>query len=314
MYESPFFFSSRAIVNNAVASVELTKIFRQHDDRFIDILNDIRMGMPHEDTLARLNARVTADVDPDRETVLATTNLIADRINKSRLAALPGERRTYNGEAQGTFQLTGDRLPSPMELHLKRDARVMFTKNDSSGRWVNGSLGVVEELRGTSARVALEGDGGTVEVGRTAWETYRYEFDDDENVHVPIVSGAFEQLPLTPAWAVTIHKSQGKTLSRVRIDLGRSAFAPGQVYVALSRCRRLDDVTLSRPVTARDVFCDPRVTSFYESIVSGDGEWRRPPEGTLDLLMPESSHSGDKKRKVRNVAGHPRPADDDLTL
>jgi ATP-dependent exoDNAse (exonuclease V) alpha subunit len=103
-------------------------------------------------------------------------------------------------------------------------------------------------------------------VFRTAWETYAYEFDEDEDRHVPVVSGAYEQLPLMPAWAITIHKSQGKTLSRVRIDLGRSAFAPGQVYVALSRCRRLDDVTLSRAVTDRDIFCDRRVLSFYQAL------------------------------------------------
>jgi ATP-dependent exoDNAse (exonuclease V) alpha subunit len=268
-YAGPYFFDSRAFAGARVAAVELTRIFRQHDDEFIGLLNDIRTGHPGADTLERLNARVTHEVDPDRETVLSTTNAIADRINKSRLSALPGDRRTYTGEAEGSFQLTGDRLPSPLELHLKRDARVMFTKNDAQGRWVNGSLGVVEELSPRRVRVALDGDGQRVDVDRATWETYRYEFDEEEDTHVPVVSGAFEQLPLTPAWAVTIHKSQGKTLSRVRIDLGHSAFAPGQVYVALSRCRRLDDLTLSRPVTPRDIFCDPRVSAFYRSMLEG---------------------------------------------
>jgi len=266
-YESPFFFSSRVFAGAAPAGVELQRIFRQRDDSFIRVLNDIRDGHPSDETLAVLNERVTREVDPDRETVLTTTNLIADRINKSRLAALPGDRKTYTGEASGDFQ--PDRLPSPFELHLKRHARVMFTKNDSAGRWVNGSLGVVEELGDTFVRVVLDADKETVDVDRTTWETYRYEFDEDEDVHVPIVSGAYEQLPLTPAWAITIHKSQGKTLSRVRIDLGRSAFAPGQVYVALSRCRHLGGLTLSRPVAARDVFCDPRVTAFYRSMFDG---------------------------------------------
>lgn len=269
-YDSPFFFSSRVIRESDMATVELTHIFRQHDDDFIAILNDIRSGDPSEDTLAKLNARVTREADPDHDTVLSTTNLIADRINKSRLAVLPGDRRTYDGEVSGEFKITGDRLPSPMELHLKPNARVMFTKNDSAGRWVNGTLGTVEKLSNKSVRVVLENGDSTddldvVEVGQTAWETYRYEFDKDEDMNVPIVTGAYEQLPLIPAWAITIHKSQGKTLSHIRIDLGRTAFAAGQVYVALSRCRRLDDVTLSRPISARDVFCDPHVTTFYDT-------------------------------------------------
>jgi ATP-dependent exoDNAse (exonuclease V) alpha subunit len=265
-YESPFFFSSRAFAEIEPAPVELTHIFRQQDDRFVGILNRLRTGDTSPDVLEEINARVTPGVDPDRETVLSTTNLIADRINKTRLASLPGDRRTYTGEANGSFRITGDRLPSPLELHLKVGARVMFTRNDSQGRWVNGSLGVVQDMTDRSVEVELSGDGEMVEVSRAAWETYTYEFDEDEDRHVPIVSGAYEQLPLTPAWAITIHKSQGKTLAQVRIDLGRSAFAPGQVYVALSRCRRLDDITLSRAVTRRDVFCDRRVVSFYESL------------------------------------------------
>lgn len=268
-YESPFFFSSRAFTENASAPVELTHVFRQQDDRFVALLNYIRMGDTSPELLAEVNTRVTPAVDPDHETVLTTTNLIADRINKSRLAALPGDRRTYTGEASGSFSLTGDRLPSPLELHLKVGARVMFTRNDASGRWVNGSLGVVRDMHDHGVTVALDGgddDVDAVQVFSALWETYRYEYDEDEERPVPLVAGAYEQLPLTPAWAITIHKSQGKTLSAIRIDLGRSAFAPGQVYVALSRCRRLDDVTLSRAVSARDVFCDRRVVSFYDSL------------------------------------------------
>jgi ATP-dependent exoDNAse (exonuclease V) alpha subunit len=265
-YGSPFFFSSRVFREALPAPVELTHVFRQQDDRFVELLNHIRLGQTSQTVLEAINARVTPDVDPNRETVLTTTNLIADRINKSRLAALPGDRRTYTGEASGSFQLTGDRLPSPLELHLKVGARVMFTRNDPAGRWVNGTLGVVADMDQLSVSVDIDGGDEPVTAFRTAWETYRYEFDEDEERHIPIVSGAYEQLPLTPAWAITIHKSQGKTLSAVRIDLGRSAFAPGQVYVALSRCRRLDDVTLSRRVTERDVFCDRRVVGFYDSM------------------------------------------------
>jgi len=268
-YGSPFFFSSRAIETVDVAVVELTEVFRQKDEAFIDILNDIRDGDPASETLDCLNDRVTPEVDVDRETVLSTTNRIADRINKSRMAALPSDAQVFVGATAGTFALSSDRLPSPMELLLKKGARVMFTKNDPDRRWVNGTLGHVKKLTKKRVDVKLDDTGDTVEVERATWETYRYEFDPEEETHVPIVTGAFKQLPLTPAWAITIHKSQGKTLSAARIDLGRSAFAPGQVYVALSRCRRLDDVTLSRPVTPNDVFVDRRVTGFLDEHRAG---------------------------------------------
>lgn len=265
-YASPFFFSSRVMAEAHVAPVELTHVFRQRDDAFIDILNGIRLGAPVPELLERINTRVTLEVDPDRETVLSTTNHIADRINKRRLAAVPGLAQVYPGATTGSFRITNDRLPSPMELLLKKGARVMFTKNDSEGRWVNGSLGVVKKLTKKRVRVRLDAGGETVDVEKATWETYRYEFDEEELTHVPVVSGAFKQLPLTPAWAITIHKSQGKTLAAVRIDLGQSVFAAGQVYVGLSRCRRLEDVSLSRAIAPRDVFCDGRVKAFYDSM------------------------------------------------
>lgn len=142
----------------------------------------------------------------------------------------------------------------------------MFTKNDPGGRWVNGSLGTVKTMNKNRVRVRMDDTGEILEVEKTSWETYQYEYDEDEERHVPVVTGSFKQLPLAPAWAITIHKSQGKTLSAARIDLGRSAFAPGQVYVGLSRCRTLGDLSLSRPISARDIFCDHRAKAFYDSL------------------------------------------------
>jgi len=264
-YHSPFFFDSRVFGTAKVSAVELTHIFRQKDSNFVDILNDVRHGAPAEHYLHELNRRVTPRVDSDRETVLTTTNAIADRTNRRHLAALPGDRRTYSGTAEGSFAATSDRLPSPLDLMLKPDARVMFTKNDPDGRWVNGTLGMVMELNDRSVEVKLDETGDDVEVEKATWETYRYEYDEDAEANVPVVSGMYRQFPLMPAWAITIHKSQGKTLSAARVDLGRT-FAAGQVYVALSRCRKLEDLTLSRPITENDVFSDPRVTSFYDSL------------------------------------------------
>ena len=271
-YESPFFFSSHVFAQAEVQGVELTRIFRQKDKRFIDILNSIRLGCPTSDLLDEMNTRVTPRVDSQRETVLSTTNLIANRINKRHLAALLSNAEMYVGALEGNFNITNNRLPSPMELLLKPEARVMFTRNDPDGRWVNGTRGVVRELSKKSVSVELHENGEMVDVDKTKWETYRYEFDEDEGIHIPVVTGSYEQLPLTHAWAITIHKSQGKTLSAARIDLGRRAFAPGQVYVALSRCRRLKDISLSRPITPRDVFCDARVKRFYGSMFGGSSE------------------------------------------
>ena len=269
-YESPFFFSSRSFDELPICAVELTHIFRQKDDAFVDILNHIRVGAPASDVLGQLNARVTPHADPDRETVLTTKNAIADRTNKTHLARLPGDRRSYHGTVGGDFQITNDRYPSPLELMLKVDSRVLFTRNDPAERWVNGTLGVVEDMANGFVTVSLDGGDDVVEVEPVRWETYRYEYNEDEGRNVPVVSGSYEQLPLRPAWAITIHKSQGKTLSAVRVDLGRAAFAPGQVYVALSRCRRLEDLSLSRRINAKDVFCDPRVIAFYSSVLVGN--------------------------------------------
>jgi ATP-dependent exoDNAse (exonuclease V) alpha subunit len=189
----------------------------------------------------------------------------------------------YVGALEGSFNITNDRLPSPMELLLKPDARVMFTRNDPDGRWVNGSLAVVKELTKKLIRVLLDESGETIDVDKTTWETYRYEFDEDEGMHIPLVTGSFTQLPLTHAWAITIHKSQGKTLSAARIDLGHRVFAPGQVYVALSRCRRLKDLSLSRPIVARDIFCDERVKVFHETMLGKVGV---PPAKTREDGLP----------------------------
>jgi len=265
-YETPFFFSSRVITESAVVAVELTKVFRQQDPHFVDLLNQVRSGAPAPEALEKINAQVTPHTDSDHETVLTTTNVIADRINKSQLASLPTDRRSYHGETLGLFPTVNDRLPSPLELMLKKDARVMFTKNDTQGRWVNGSLGTVAKMHDHTVTVRMDETDDTVEVGDATWETYKYEYDEEEEQNVPIASGAYTQLPLTFAWAITIHKSQGKTLSAIRIDLGRNAFAPGQVYVALSRCRQLKDLSLSRQIYPRDVFCDQRVNAFYGSL------------------------------------------------
>jgi hypothetical protein len=184
----------------------------------------------------------------------------ADRENATQIAALPGKPRTYRASAEGQFP--EDRLPAPRELMLKQDARVMFTRNDAERRWVNGSTGVVERVEARSVRVRLD-SGDTYDVEDVTWDNYCYAYDSAEKAIVADVVGSYTQIPLMLAWAVTIHKAQGLTLDRVHVDFGRGAFAEGQAYVALSRCRRLSDLTLARPLRASDLRVSRGIVEFY---------------------------------------------------
>ena len=186
------------------------------------------------------------------------------------MAALDTEESVFVGESEGKFKLDGDRLPSPLELRLKVGARVMFTRNDESGRWVNGTLGIVTFLGGTRVEVELT-DGSVHDVERVTWQTFEYRLDRDADRIVADEVGHYKQFPLMLAWAVTIHKSQGKTLGNVLVDFGSGAFAPGQAYVALSRCRSLESIRLARPLRVSDVKCDMRIRRFYQVLGEGDG-------------------------------------------
>jgi ATP-dependent exoDNAse (exonuclease V) alpha subunit len=161
-----------------------------------------------------------------------------------------------------------DRLPAPMNLRVKVGARIMFTKNDDNHRWVNGTLGYVTDLREGKIRVRADGEriGTVYDVPRVTWETYKYEYDAKLDQIVAVKVGQYTQYPLMLAWAVTIHKSQGQTLDNVYIDLGSGAFASGQTYVALSRCRSIDGIGLARPIRPADIKCDPVIQRFYNAL------------------------------------------------
>ncbi len=266
-YESPYFFSAACLRGVGIAHVELDEIFRQTDPEFIALLNKVRVAEETESVVQRLNAWCG---NPEREhdITLTCTNAAADAINGEELARLPGEERLFLGESAGRFGVDGDRLPSPAELRLKPGARVMFTKNDEEGRWVNGTLGVVTWLAAQRIEVNVVG-AGIHEVPRVVWQSYTYRFDRESDRIVSDEVGHYTQFPLMPAWAVTIHKSQGKTLGRVLVDLGSGAFAPGQAYVALSRCRSLDGLRLARPLRVSDIRCDTRIRRFHEALSGG---------------------------------------------
>ena len=264
-YQTPFFFGTKSYAGANFKTIQFNTIHRQNDGAFIQILNAIRAGTCDAIELEALNNRLNPKASPAPGTlVLTTTNALAEDINATKLAGLAGKPRSYAGTLSGDFGMKGGRLPAPEELILKVGAQVMFVKNDSEGRWVNGTIGLVEKLGNNVIAVSV---GDVVhEVEPEKWKTIGYEFSEEKNGIAEKTLGTYTQFPLTLAWAITIHKSQGKTLERVIIDLGSGAFAAGQLYVALSRCKSLAGIALKQPITQADIRCDAEVVEFMRHI------------------------------------------------
>ncbi|MGD9966369.1 MAG: ATP-dependent RecD-like DNA helicase [Hyphomonadaceae bacterium] len=265
-YASPYAFSAHCLRDAPVAGVELTEVHRQTNQDFIQILSSIRERRGVEEAVTILNTVCLDRTLPKRPVLLCATNAVADRYNVQGLAALEGAAARYTGGFEGeTPKQQGDRFPAPMELVLKRGARVIFTQNDSEGRWVNGSLGTVKSLDDDIVEVVLDA-GETVDVERATWPQARWSWNAKENRMEVKEEFKYVQFPLAPAWALTIHKAQGMTLDSVEIDLGRGAFAPGQTYVALSRARSMETLRLTRPLSLRDVQVDPAIADGLRRI------------------------------------------------
>ena len=263
-YETEYFFSAHCLKNCPPSVVELSKVYRQNDDAFLILLNRIRGGDDLEETVDRLNRACFRPADEKEAVTLTCTNVVADRINERHLTGLPGDVTRYEGHVEGEFDVNRN-LPAPFELKLKPGAQVMFTRNDAMKRWVNGDLGQVCELKDDRVLVAMrDRDNAIVDVEATSWESVRYVYDEKDGTMRTDIVGAYHQIPLVPAWAITIHKSQGKTLPRAVIDMGSGGFAHGQVYVALSRCRSLNDIRFSRPLRVADIVFDDRVRAFQQ--------------------------------------------------
>ncbi len=275
-YDTPYFFGARVFKALNLVNIELQKVYRQTDEKFIHLLNGLRNGAVEGKYLKMLNQRVDPWFDPDPESfyiTLTTTRNIADQINKKNLHKLNGEAKTFTGEILDNFPTKN--LPTDYNLHLKKGAQVMFIRNDQEGsgeneensdrRWVNGTIGKVEDFQEEGIMVKLPDD--TVHcVKKTEWESIKYEFDEEKNQVVERVQGTFRQFPLKLAWAVTIHKSQGLTFDQCIIDLGRGAFAAGQLYVALSRCRTLKGLILRSEIAHKDAIVRKEVLDFYETM------------------------------------------------
>ncbi|KZE89996.1 ATP-dependent DNA helicase [Microbacterium sp. TNHR37B] len=257
---------------------ELREIHRQSDPEFKMMLNAVRHGIVTAEIAGKLNAAgarpVPEPVDGEPPIItLATRNDIVNRINQRHLDALPGPVQRARADVTGDFG-RGETYPADVELQLKVGAQVMFLRNDLGGkgdgpRWVNGSIGTVTRIAGGTVRVELDGEEHDVEP--TVWERFRYAYDPGSRKLTRDIVAEFTQFPLRLAWAVTIHKSQGKTYDRAIIDLGSGAFAPGQTYVALSRLTSLDGLYLSRPLRPSDILVDADVRRFMAAVRAAGG-------------------------------------------
>ncbi|PIR60552.1 MAG: helicase [Candidatus Pacebacteria bacterium CG10_big_fil_rev_8_21_14_0_10_44_54] len=242
--------------------ITLSKIFRQSDATFIDLLNSLRDGNPNEDFLDRLNQRASIAPPQDGAVTLATTNRTVSEINQRKLDSLRADAHEYEAEVSGKLEESA--FPTDKVLQLKKGAQIMMLKNDRDKRWVNGSLGTIHSISPSNIKVNL--DDIVYTVRPETWSKIKYTYDQRENKIKEEVISTFTQYPLRLAWAITIHKSQGQTYSNAIIDLGRGAFAHGQTYVALSRCVSLDSVYLSREVSSRDIIVDKSVIAFMKGL------------------------------------------------
>ena len=262
-YGGPYFFLAHVFAGLRPYLLELTTIYRQQDEEFIHVLNKIREHDLDSELFTLLNTRVRRGGDmlsDDGVITLTTTNEAAFRKNMLCLDRLTAKSHSYAASITGDFEPAT--FPTESVLELKRGAQVMLIRNDLEKRWVNGTLGKVSSL--SEQKVCVEIDGVSYEVEPETWQHIRYHYNQETNRIEEEVMGTFTQYPLRLAWAITIHKSQGQTFDKVQIDLGRGAFAHGQTYVALSRCRSLEGIIFTRPVTARDILFDERVYGFRQ--------------------------------------------------
>ena len=270
-FESPYFFSSKVFSEAEFSVIELSHIFRQKDEKYIELLNKIRVGEVSMSDLELVNSRiVTHDYEKVRREfiTLATTNSVVAGINDSELNKIDAPLFTYQAVVEDDFPTEDRTLPVELELKLKKGARVIFVKNDKARRWVNGTSGVVDALDKDGIKVKLDEEGfhDVVTVPIEEWENIKYEYDDQKQEVIPVVLGRLKQYPLKLAWAITIHKSQGMTFNKANIDFSRSPFTHGQTYVALSRCRTLGGMVVTKKIYPNDVMVDPRIIEFSKKI------------------------------------------------
>ncbi len=265
-YNSPYFFDSRVIAQQAPVHIELNKIYRQNEQHFIDLLNKVRNNIMDEAGFEILNKHYNPNFEPKKDDgyiTLSTHNYKADAINAEELARLTDKPVTYTATVTGEFFEKA--YPADERLLLKKGAQVMFIKNDKDKerRFFNGKIGVITKLTNDVIHVQCKGEPAEIEVKKEKWESIKYTFDKTSQQVEEEEAGTFEQFPLRLAWAITIHKSQGLTFEKAIIDAG-AAFAPGQVYVALSRCTTLQGIILKSRITSAGLRSDPHIMRFAQ--------------------------------------------------
>ena len=264
-YASPFFFSARVFKDINLVPIELQKVYRQTDPVFINVLDRIRNNAARKQELDTLNGRYFPSFEPQNEDMyitLATRRDQVDFINEKKLAELPGEEYVSVGKIEGDFPESS--LPTQLNLSIKEQAQVIFIDNDYERRWVNGTIGMVSGIDENGNVYVLLESGVEHLVEPTSWRNYKYKYNEKERRIEEEIVGTFEQLPIRLAWAITVHKSQGLTFSRVVGDFTGGVFAGGQTYVALSRCTSLEGLVLKSTISSRDIFIRKEIVEFSQ--------------------------------------------------
>lgn len=273
-YGGQYFFDATVFKTHNYHFKELTTIFRQSNEQleFKTMLNNIRNNEAEFNDMALLNSRHKDNAGEQENSIFLTTRRnIARNINNDKLENLSGEKFTFTGTLSGKYlklkeeaeEKLDDKLPAPYKLELKKDAQIMMLKNDGGKRWVNGSIGKVEKLEENSITVKI--DGNKYKIEKESWNEVEYVLNKEtKEIEERIIAG-FSQFPLQLSYAMTIHKSQGKTFDKITVDVGTGAFAHGQIYVALSRCRTIEGIILNNPIRNNDIIVDPRVIQFYKT-------------------------------------------------